>query len=573
MTITAPPDLSPGSDRPPDPFDPVPVAVHLRPPRRAGTEERFASTDPQRGWDLAAHPRVARVLRNRKLQFFLILPNQLVFWLVIMLGLLGTVVPGLNFGTAITWYIWFCLVFVMMVVVGRAWCVMCPFGGFAEWIQRRTFWKRTQHRLGLGRKLPEPIARYGFLLSVGSFLLLTWIEEYFNIAGPGNPWATSFMVLGIVTSALLFFLVFERRTFCRYFCPLTALIGTVGAMGSVAGFRTRDRQICLDCKTKDCMRGGVNGYGCPWYTWPGSADSNLSCGLCSECFKGCPEDNIGLYLQKPLTSVVAPTRRRADVAWAVAVLWGLVVFQQFNATNVFASIDGWLNRVTHLAYPNPVDYLGMIALVALAMAGIVKVAERALARRDLDPTLAVRRAPYPVPAASPLVASGVSLTSGLGTSPSLALAGVTSPGLAPSASEPSPVSFISRTSRFRMYFLPLMYGLIPVVGADYFARQLPKFFKHASRIVPSVGHLFGAGSTSSALYNTRLLSNPEIVEVQVAVIALGMLASMWASWKISGRELVGISRHPASARAVALALPLACGLAAGILYVIMHAAS
>src|SRR5487761_1690805 len=389
--------------------DPVAVAIRLRPPVRSGVAERFGPSDPPKGWDLAAHPKIAQILRSRKFQFALILPNQLIFWAVIFLGLLGTVVPGLNFGTAITWYIWFCLVFVMMVVVGRAWCVMCPFGGFAEWIQRRTFWRRTQRRLGLGRKLPEPIARYGFLLSVGSFLLLTWIEEYFNIAGPGGPWATSFMVLGIVASALLFFLVFERRTFCRYFCPLTALIGTVGAMGSVAGFRTRDRNVCLTCTTKDCMRGGVNGYGCPWYTWPGSADSNLACGLCSECFKGCPENNIGLYVQKPLTSVVAPTRRRADVAWAVAVLWGLVIFQQFNVTSAFVSLDGWLNRALHLAYPNPVDYVGIIALVALAMAGMAKVAEKALARPDLDFALAVRRAPHPAPAASPLVTSGVSL--------------------------------------------------------------------------------------------------------------------------------------------------------------------
>jgi len=562
----------PGVSFPEQTPDPVAVAIRLRPPVRTGVTERFALTDPPQGWDLAAHPKVAQVLRSRKFQFALILPNQIIFWLVIGLGFLGTVVPGLNFGTAITWYIWFCLVFVMMVAVGRAWCVMCPFGGFGEWVQRRTFWKRTQRRLGLGRKLPEPIARYGFLLSVGTFLLLTWIEEYFNIAGPGNPWATSFMVLGIVGSALVFFLVFERRTFCRYLCPLTAVIGTVGAMGSVAGFRTRDRQVCLDCKTKDCMRGGVNGYGCPWYTWPGSTDSNLTCGLCSECFKGCPEGNIGLYVQKPLTSVIAPTRRRADVAWAVAALWGLVLYQQFNSTNVFASLDGWLNQVTGLAYPNPVDYLGVIALVTLAMAGIVKAAEWGLARRDLAPALAAQLAPYPAPAAARFVTSGMAAGSGLLTSPAVSVAGM--PGLLPglTAAAPSSVNFISRTSRFRLYFLPLMYGLIPVVGADYFARQLPKFLQHASRIVPAIGHLFGSGSTSSALYNTRLMSDPGIVMVQVAVIALGMFASMWASWKISGRDLIGISRHPAAARAVALALPVACGLVAAVLYVIMHAA-
>src|SRR5487761_1450765 len=409
MTLLTEPGVS--SPEVVSPPDPVGVAIRLRPPVRSGVTERFGPSDPPKGWDVAAHPKGGRILRSRKFQFFLILPNQIVFWLVICLGLLGTVVPGLNFGTAITWYIWFCLVFVMMVVVGRAWCAMCPFGGFAEWIQRRSLWKRTQHRLGLGRKLPEPIARYGFLLSVGSFLLLTWIEEYFNIAGPGNPAATSFMVLGIVGSALLFFLVFERRTFCRYVCPLTALIGSVGSMGSVAGFRTRDREVCQACTTKDCMRGDADGYGCPWYTWPGSSDSNSACGLCTECYKACPSDNVGLFVQKPLTSVVAPTRRRADVAWSVALLFGLVVYQQVNALTTFTNLDSWLNAHTIFPhYPDPISYLGIIVAVAVVLAGGARLFQMTLGRRDLA------------------VAAGGR-------------------------------TFVDRTSAFRSYFLPLMYGI------------------------------------------------------------------------------------------------------------------
>ena len=241
--------------------DPVSAAVRLRPAKRAGLEERFAATDPEPGLEVTRNPRVARLMRNRKFQFLLILPNQIVFWTVIFVGVLGTAIPGLNFGAAITWYVWFCLVFVMMVVVGRAWCAMCPFGGFAEWVQRRTFFRRTQKALGLGRKFPEPLARLGFLIPVVSFLVLTWIEEFFNIAGPGNPADTSWMVVGIVSSALIFFLVFERRTFCRYVCPLTTLIGTVGSMGSVAGFRTKDREVCLSCKTKDCSAAGNRATG------------------------------------------------------------------------------------------------------------------------------------------------------------------------------------------------------------------------------------------------------------------------------------------------------------------------
>ena len=503
--------------------EPVSVALHLRAPDSTGATARFAPSDPPRGWDITRNPRIARIVRDRRFQFLLILPNQIIFWTVIFVGLLGTADPGLNFGTAITWYVWFCLVFVLMVVVGRAWCAMCPFGGFAEWIQRRTFFRRTQQALGLGLKFPEPLARFGFVLPVGAFLLLTWIEEYFNIAGPGNPAATSWMVAGIVGSALIFFLVFERRTFCRYICPLTTLIGTVGSMGTVAGFRTRDRDVCLSCATKDCMRGGENGYGCPWYTWPGSADSSLYCGLCSECFKSCPSDNVGLYLQKPLTSVIAPTRRRPDVAWAIALLWGLVLYQQFNATAGYAAIDDKLNSALGFPhYPNPAAYMGTIALFAALTAAVAWGIGALSARRDVK----------------------------------LATAG----------------KFMDRASRFRRYFVPIAYGLIPVVGADYFARQLPKFFQHATRVIPSVQQIVGAGGARSPLYSAALLSDPRIITVQLVVVGLGTAGSLWATWRIANRELVPVSRSATGVRVAALSLVLVCGIVAAWLYVLINAA-
>ena len=70
--------------------DPVRKAVHLRRPERAGLAERFAASDPSPGLDLTRNPRVARLVRNRKFQFLLILPNQIVFWTVIFVGLFGT---------------------------------------------------------------------------------------------------------------------------------------------------------------------------------------------------------------------------------------------------------------------------------------------------------------------------------------------------------------------------------------------------------------------------------------------------------------------------------------------------
>jgi NosR/NirI family nitrous oxide reductase transcriptional regulator len=499
------------------------VPVNIRPAVRP-SKERFSQTDMPRRYNVADHPIVARILAHRATQFLLILPNQIIFWMVIFLGFLGVADPGLNFATAITWYLWFCLVFVMMAVIGRAWCSMCPFGGFAEWIQRKTFFKRLQKHLGLGLKLPESVARWGFLISVATFLLLTFIEEFFNIAGPGVPRYTSLMVLGIVVTAVTFFLVFERRTFCRYFCPLSALIGSVGSMGSVAGFRTKDRDVCMECRTKDCMRGGSSGYGCPWYTWPGSAESNMACGLCTECYKACPSGNVGLFVQPPLTSIVAPHRRRADLAWAVAVLWGLVIFQQVNATNLYTDLDNYLNKITGWPqYPNPIDYFVIIGVVALLTAGIFKLYQLAFITNDAS-----------------LTVDG---------------------------------DFIDRKTPFRAAFLPLSYAMIPVVGMDYFARQLPKFFKHVPRLIPSIAEIFGVHAQNWTLATYRLLPNPDIINVQLAVMVLGAIGSVYAVLRIFDRDLAQIVKHPLAAKVVAVTSMIAFAAVAGWLYVIMHAAS
>lgn len=491
--------------------DPVSTSVHLRAPETPPIG-RFTKTDP--GVDLTENKYVGgflrRSLRNRKFQFFLILPNQIIFWIVIATGIFGITNPGRNFGPAITWYLWFALVFVITAVIGRGWCAMCPFGGFGEWIQRRTLFQRTQKALGLGKKLPESWAGYGLLFSTLAFVILTFIEEFFNIAGPGAPIATSILVLGIVSFATLSFLLFERRTFCRYLCPLSSLIATVGSMGSVAGFRTKDRDVCLTCQTKDCMRGGEDGFGCPWYTWPGSADTNSFCGLCSECYKACPSDNIGLFVQKPMTSVLEPSKRRLDVGVAVAILLGLVLYQQYNVMGWFTSIDNWLNSaIAFPHYPNPIDYFGGIALVVavlwFAVNGIQKISSK-----DKSRATALK------------------------------------------------------------WFTAFGYALIPITGFDYFARQLPKFFKHVTRVPAAVLSPLGI---HLGIYNTRLLTNPQIVTVQVGLMGLGTAITLWAVYRITKTDLGPQSKNPKLTTALLMSVAVVVCLVASVLYLPMHAAS
>ena len=113
--------------------------------------------------------------------------------------------------------------------------------------------------------------------------------------------------------------------------------------------------------------------------------------------------------------------------------------------------------------------------------------------------------------------------------------------------------------------------MIPVVGADYFARQLPKFFKYSPRVIPSVQQMAGFPAARSPLNGVRLLADPRIVTVQIAIIGLGTLAALWSTWRIASRELVPVSRSSVGIRVASLSLVAACGIAAACLYAPAHA--
>lgn len=479
------------------------------------------------GRDWARWPWLARWLRSRTWQFQVILPNQILFWVVIVVGLVGPNDPGLNFATAVTWFVWFCLVFVLIVMTGRGWCAVCPFGGLAEGVQRRALWHRPGARrpLGVNRPFPDRVGRYGYLIPVATFAVLTWIEEFFDIAGPGDPPLTSVMVLGIIILAVASFLVFERRAFCRYLCPLSTLIGALGQQAPVAGFRARDRRVCEDCTTKDCLHGNDRGYGCPWFDWPGSVGTNLNCGLCGECFRTCPSDNVGLFATRPLRGLTRG-RRRADVAWAVAWLAGIGVFQQVNALDSYVRLDAWLNSMTSIPhYPNPLDYAVITVLVVLLAATPAWMISRTLLR----------------------------------------------PGLVmPDRAD----TFVYRVSRFRTVFLPLMYAAIPLVSSDYLARQLPKFLANAAKVIPAAGDIVGLGAgVHSPLMSVTLAGPSATVMTQLAVVATGTAVSVVLAVRTVRVELRTLVRAPALASGCVAGFMAVAGVLIGWLYVVVQGAA
>ena len=476
----------------------VPGAAGM--PRAAGAPRTAGASAAPPGYDLTRIPLLAWWLRRRSWQFQLILPNQILFWVVILVGFFGAPVFDDNFGTTITWFVWFSLVFLLILATGRGWCAVCPFGGLAEWLQRGRLWHRkgaAGSGLGRGRPAPAWLARYGYVTTAVMFGVLTWVEEYYQVADTASPAATSWTVIGIISFALGAFLFFERRAFCRYLCPLGGLIGVLGAGAPVTGFRSRDREVCHACTTKDCLRGRDGSYGCPWFNWPGASETGINCGLCGECFRSCTSDNVGLYVEKPLAALARPQDRRADVAWTVALLGGIMVHQHLHETTWWENLDDWANGLVALPHgPNPVLFVLLTAVYTAALVVPVWAARQLLYRRP--------------------------------------------PGGLPRRG----TSFTYRTSPFRAFFLPAFYAVVPLLGCDFLAVEMLGFMQDSPKVVPAAGRLLGLVSGESSLTEFQILGTAGVVRLQMALLVAGALASAAVFWRTAGAEIAPVTRAP-----------------------------
>jgi len=84
--------------------------------------------------------------------------------------------------------------------------------------------------------------------------------------------------------------------FCQYLCPVGGFLGTY-SMASITEVRAIDRDTCKKHREKACYAGGPGGWACPWKQYIGNMNRNNYCGLCTECIKSCPKDNVGVFIR------------------------------------------------------------------------------------------------------------------------------------------------------------------------------------------------------------------------------------------------------------------------------------
>jgi len=321
---------------------------------------------------------VKRVLRWRGFQFAIQLPNVLVYVLVILAGLYGTQTSTENFATVVTWIIWWAAIVFTFVFAGRLWCLMCPFSAMAEWLQRAALWSVKRQTFGLGWKWPHRLRN--LYVPTLLFLVLTWADHQFGLVG--SPLYTAYFVMVILAGAVVVSVLFERRTFCQYVCPIGGLIGIYSLFAS-AELRAASRKVCREHQEKNCLLGReLVGYGCPVREYPGNMDDNFSCTLCTECIKTCPKDNIAINLRPFARDLVTLNEKRLglDMSILAVVLLGLPTFQTIVMIGPW---EGWMAKLQQTLGLPPVAVFTLAFLISTLLIPLGLFAGTALLTRLL----------------------------------------------------------------------------------------------------------------------------------------------------------------------------------------------
>ncbi len=300
-------------------------------------------------FNLLEIPWLRRLLTSPAFQPSLQVPLLLLMAIIVLLGFFDVQDGGVNLATKLTWTIWWAGIIFTFVLIGRVWCVACPFGALNEW---------TSRLAAPLRRLPKPFRNLWW--ATGMFVLLTWADELLGVVR--SPRTTAWIVLFFAALAIAVGLFYERRSFCRYLCPIGGLIG-IYSMTAPVELRARDRSVCVGHREKACYRGSVEARGCPMLEFPQSMDRNNYCTLCAECVKGCARDNLVLRFRRFGKDLWLSGRRFLDESYLAVILVGLtliVTAQMLSAWPGWVSaVARWLPGWVRSGF-KPVTYLGLV---------------------------------------------------------------------------------------------------------------------------------------------------------------------------------------------------------------------
>ncbi|MDJ1171871.1 cyclic nucleotide-binding domain-containing protein [Roseofilum sp. BLCC_M154] len=323
------------------------------------------------------------------------------FWVIVMLlfipvtlmGYLGPQTRDSSMTLNLFWAWWWPFYLLLFPIIGRLWCAVCPFMVTGEWIRKISLWIWPR------KLLPWPtkwMNRWGAWLLWAGFVAIYLWEKLADL--PHTPHLSSDLLLIITAGAVICSLIYERRLWCRYLCPIGGMNGMFAKLALTELRSTQ--QICgSQCSTFSCYKGsdvtpvtfadslpneGQATGGCPLYSHPAQLRDNRDCVLCMTCLKACPSRSV----QFNLRFVAADLLENHQPFWAevalLLLLFGGVFMHSGDKVLGFFGLDVALitGQPWFMALP--------VVLVLLSIPWILTYGVHAIARffdRDMPPYL------------------------------------------------------------------------------------------------------------------------------------------------------------------------------------------
>ena len=211
---------------------------------------------------------------------------------------------GIPFATTMIWDLWHPILAFTIILLGRLWCFACPIGAVGDW---------TQSVFSLNKKYPE---KYRNLWIAVILFLFIFAAERHLFMFTRNPPNTAYLLLFFTGLAVVMGAIFEKRSFCRYICPIGLVLG-VFSMLSAIELRCKSRKTCQDHDIKECVIGNEAGKGCPVGEFPQTMERNNQCIMCMECVSSCSKENIRISPRLPGADIIKSRKTHLDVAYLV----------------------------------------------------------------------------------------------------------------------------------------------------------------------------------------------------------------------------------------------------------------
>lgn len=325
--------------------------------------------------DLLRWPFWGALLRGRTMQRAVRVVVGLSILAVVVDGLFGPPMAAMNLAGVMPWTYGRAAALLGLLVVGNVFCFACPF------LVPRTLARRF---LPQGRAWPKALRSKW--IAVGLVLLFLWSYEVLGLWN--SPWWSAWVLLAYFGLALLVDGFFRGASFCKYVCPI-GQFNFIGSLASPLEVGVRERAVCADCRTNDCLTGRSDAPGCELDLYLPAKVGNLDCTFCMDCVRACPHDNVGLFARMGTKELATDPPRasfgRLGLRNDVAALVLVIVFGAFaNAAGMVAPVVDGLRR---LSSAWGVESLGLaftlllILSVVIAPAGLMIVLRWWLARK------------------------------------------------------------------------------------------------------------------------------------------------------------------------------------------------